>query len=110
MANNRMWIVCGFCLPTEESVFRAEKSRELDGRKLLCKYYPSSSWYLYHPEEAFNQWLQEHEHVGEADEGALGGVTHFRLEYEHLPEDAEKSRNERQDALRKRLDTLQESG
>ena len=62
MANNRMWLVCKKC---KEKV-------------LLMKYYPSTSWYIFH-EELTNDFMEKHLH--NADKGI--GNTKWKLKFEY---------------------------
>lgn len=70
MANNRMYI----------------REKRTGNRFLLCKFYPTTRWYMFHTEERFNDWLEA------ATQGAvrqykaddLFGPTSFELVFEHV--------------------------
>lgn len=48
--------------------------------KLICKYYPTTGWYLWQEEKNINNWFERH--VGCTDHDGMWGPTHFTLTYE----------------------------
>lgn len=73
VANNRMWMVCDAC----------------GERILLCKYYPTTRWYIYHESDKLDSWLESHQHGDDLApypspgwHRTMWGPMHFRLEYE----------------------------
>lgn len=70
MANNRMYI----------------HEKRTGNRFLLCKFYPSTSWYMFHTEEEFNQWLEAATGgaILQYKADSLFGPTSFELVFEHV--------------------------
>jgi hypothetical protein len=68
MANNRVYIV------TKE---------EHPSRILLAKYYPTTGWYMFHDQEAIDDWLEKY-----CSDGTAYGKTNFELEFETTSEDS----------------------
>ena len=70
MANNRMYL----------------REKRTGQSILLCKFYPSTRWYLFPTEDNLNKWLEERteECVREHKADDLFGPTSFELVYEHV--------------------------
>lgn len=70
MANNRMYI----------------REKRTGNRFLLCKFYPTTRWYMFHTEDLFNQWLEAATEGAVRQYGAdnLFGPSSFELVFEHV--------------------------
>lgn len=68
MANNRMKLKCNICGEVMKSS--------------LCKYYPSTSWYLFAEKDYLNDFLEEHNHWDSEKVDPSIGNQEFTLEFE----------------------------
>ncbi len=72
MANNRMYI----------------REKRTGKEILLCKFYSSTRWYLFHDKEKLNKWLNDitEECVFNHNADDLFGPSSFELVFEHVEE------------------------
>jgi hypothetical protein len=73
MANNRMWLV----------------NKTTGKRVLLCKYYPTSGWYLFHSQEHIDAYLAAVRLLIDEERTIddMYGPTDFILEFDHHEQD-----------------------